>query len=371
MSRTSITGPAFLLSLICLTLIPSCGIPLFNEELTLGLLRTSSMQFEAVMGPIGDDEDPDQNLRVLRFLPQRDDSAKGFLQFGSGKLSVAYWQAENQPVWYDEDRSIFDYPAGDDRRLTHLLVPIGKGSYIAHLNISRLEGPTEWRVSVLKYDPDQKRLVDNLAPMQIDLKLECQTVEPAVNPNISSAHIYPSVSAFGEKLFVLCEDADTGQYHEYRFDLIRSGLNGGDHFRGDSESFVFLDFPYKAQPFYYYFPKERIGMVNVFDPDEERFRTVKWNDDLVLEEIEIPYRIDALLSNGRLLCVAEKIVYVFDLDGNETNRFDRDGIEFVHERSEGELVFTFPFYVHSDDEDKSGIYFYIYSLATTEIDTLE
>ena len=69
--------------------------------------------------------------------------------------------------------------------------------------------------------------------------------------------------------------------------------------------------------------------------------------------------------------MTEDIVYVFDMDGNETNRFDRNGIEYVHERAEGELVFVYPFYVRSEEEEKRGIYFQIYSLSTPEIDSLE
>ena len=252
MSKTSNVVFVIILLIVCVSVIMSCGLPLFNENLTLGLLRTSDMTLKAVMGPFGDDGNPEWILRALRFFPQRDYFDRGILLFGWDRLSIAYWQEQSHPAWFNGDNSIFDYPAGGDRSLTHLMEPIGKGSYFAHINISRLSDFPEWRVTILKYDLIQQSLYDNLAPMPIDLRFECQVVGPVGNPKISSAHIFPSSSPFGDQLYVLCEDADTGQYHEYSFDLMRTGLNGGSHFRGDATAFVSLGFPFDAHPFYFY-----------------------------------------------------------------------------------------------------------------------
>ena len=53
------------------------------------------------------------------------------------------------------------------------------------------------------------------------------------------------------------------------------------------------------------------------------------------------------------------------------SKFDRENLRFVFESVDGEMVFTFPYYVDDDDEGQRGVYINVYTLPTSRILTLE
>ena len=369
---------AFIVS-IC-WLLASCGVPLFNEDVAATILRTSEMALAATVGPMWNEEEnedpPDRDeMEEFIFYPERDNYSKGFLVLDWERTYILYWNGDYQFYGVDGGESFLNYENWDDRRLSFRAEPLGTASIMAHINVSPIDDPPfpTWRYEILAYSDKVKRLIDAAS---YDIIGACVAVpgSPA-GLYLASASIRPTGSRDSQWVYFFCEDsANPGEYHEYKFKMTPYGLEKGKHIRGPGwrrlDVSTFGDgFPFEPRPFYYYYPKEELAILCIYDPDKDKYRTITWDDELLpsLKELDIPHRIDALLSSGHLLCQTDTDIHIYDLKGNKVNEFERKDLRFVFESIDGEMVFTYPFFVESEKEEEMGLYIRVYTLPTRMI----
>jgi hypothetical protein len=103
------------------------------------------------------------------------------------------------------------------------------------------------------------------------------------------------------------------------------------------------------------------------------WETWSWDATLQARRLDVPYRVEAVLTTGELLCRSDTSAYVYSRDGDRKYSFTLGDLEFVAERydSSGEAIVVFVLPIVTGDEGEQSVDFGVYKIKTRKLRTLE
>lgn len=109
-----------------LIIFTSCGLPPYNEELSLAMLTTRKMKEEATVGPVKISSGPDFVAEDLRFISDKANLKQGFvlLEQEQERPQLFFVNQDNQLFEDSFSTGAFDYNTGSDRELSCLALPV-------------------------------------------------------------------------------------------------------------------------------------------------------------------------------------------------------------------------------------------------------
>ena len=136
--------------------------------------------------------------------------------------------------------------------------------------------------------------------------------------------------------------------------------------------------PDLTNAFYYFDVASLTSFISFYDVATESCLSYKLYYDtvltvVILEQLDIPYKISAILSSGLIYCVNRNKAYIYDFNGNYQYLISLGDLEFNYEiwdqsKLKYRMVFTHPFWTKSDHDDYLN--FNIYSIPTEELSKL-
>ena len=125
--------------------------------------------------------------------------------------------------------------------------------------------------------------------------------------------------------------------------------------------------------FYFYDPQEVNSFISFYDDLRKTYHSYKWDVSGAVTQLDLPYKIEAILSTGQIYCVDRNKAYIYDFNGNYKYQFNLGNLRFNYEywdgiNSEYRMVFTLPFWTRVDYEEYLN--FNVYSIATRNLENL-
>ncbi len=195
-----------------------------------------------------------------------------------------------------------------------------------------------------------------------------------VTPDFISANIYPNPGlGFDQIQFLLRDSSWPYWYHEVVWQIDSNGNNAFVDIRAG----VPVVLPVSQGCFYYHDPSTGAGGTGIVSQYwQGRYLNYKWDDNNLNEPelLDIPYRIEALLTSSELFCRGDNMGMVYTQGGEEVSSFPMGALRFVYEiydsaSSAYKMIFVMPYSVGSHDDRE--IYFKVYSIPTADIKELD
>jgi hypothetical protein len=357
------------LSVIILSACLSCYVPPFNEEISRLVLFTSDMEEEAKVGPVDLDLGMEQ-LSLLRFIPLKNYYREGFLIFDDSRIWISYVTGDDHVVGLQGGQTLeeLDFSNGNRYTLNYMAETLtGAGPYMTLINLQPVSVFPFFRLNVIEYD-------HLFFTPSTDVESQIETDRPPTDIDfVSGVDILPD---FGmDRVYFLCRrNFFPNEFYEIRYDAgaFAPGLFNPVDVRIGFPTVFFPDQP--TQCFYYHY--EPLGVEGTSIAQyryDGGWRTLRWDTTMLGApmQLNIPDKIEALLTNGQLFCVDDDTAYVYDLDGVLHYEIKLGDMRFVYEVWDGDkykMIFVLPYYV--DYGDNTGFVFKVYSIDTEDLGKL-
>jgi len=370
-------------ALIIILVCGSCMFPPYDEDLSLAMLTTRNLHEEATVGPVRIYSGPDFAAEDLRFIPDKANLKQGFilLEQEQERPHLFFVRDDNQLFEDFTNPGAFDYNTGSDMELSCLALPVPAapppGILLAHLNIQQLFVAPQYLLNIFELDPFIPGITNPPAAVDIDVIFDNGTAlgPVVITPDFISANIYPNPGfAFDQIQFLLRDAIWPYLYYEVVWDINETGCFASTAVRGS----LSVTLPVIGEGcFYYYDAFSGAGGTGIVSQYwDGRYLNYKWDNTNLNEPelLDIPYRIEALLSSGELFCRGDNMGAVYTQGGDEVSSFPMGALKFVYElydsaSSAYKMIFVMPYSVGSHDDRE--IYFKVYSIPTADIKELD
>ena len=352
----------------------SCTLPPFDEELSETINATDEMYREAEIYRI-------QNLYNVDdssfFIPIKNNLAAGFIiTEKTDRIRIQYIE-NNQCL--DETEYEIRKPSSKTNNYYVNIIPVSGGSDYLTFYRSFYYNSGDDNLFCLEYDGAS--IISTHIQLYDDITIN---TPPATNYLLGA-----SVTQFGSINYAvyLAKDSSNKYYEElWEFDAIGNPgsppyPNINNDIRGFGISIDFsTDLPTDLENVFYYFdiinnPSIVTSFISFYDVNTESYLSYKWYYDgaIQLEQLNIPYKISAILSSGLIYCVDRNKAYLYDFNGDYQYVISLGDLKFNYEiwdsvKSEYRMIFTHPFW--TTEEYNEYLNFYIYSIATDELSLL-
>jgi len=349
-----------------------CKVPPFHEDVAQAALLTGQMRLEGRVGPI-DMDGGFELLDELRYVPVNTDFESGYLLRDRAQLEIGFVEQDGDLLDVALDQSILEFDNSGEYELAYLAQTVAStGPYLALANVLPTFVAPAWRVNILEFDHQ----LDPPGPVGTDavVLLDALIAGPVID-DVVGCSIAPMQDPSVNRIYFLCRDsAVPTDFYQASYDLVSfdPAIQGGVQIHGGPVTG--LDEPANVR--YYYDPDQGSGGTGVgqYRMGGE-WRTFRWDDTTLGSpiQVEIPQRIDAMLSTGWLFCRDEDNAYLYDLKGDSVNRFHMGDLELAHEvwdDDEGEFRTVFVHGYFAGYSGESGLYYEVYSVETEDLEDI-
>ncbi len=374
-------------ALVLLIIFSSCGFPPYDEELSLAMLTTRKMKEEATVGPVKISSGPDFFAEELRFIPDKANLKQGFvmLEQEQERPRLFFVRQDNQLFENSINPGAFDYDTGSDKELGCLALPVPAaappGIFLAHLNIQPRFGAPLYLLNIFEFNPVIPGIT-NLVVVDIDVIFDNDGAMGGapppltfITPDFISANIYPNPGfTFDQIQFLVRTSFSPYWYYEVLWQIDSTGNNVSVNIRTGGAVLL----PVVSEGcFYYYDPFTGVGGTGIVSQYwQGRYLNYRWDNANLNEPelLDIPYRIEALLTSGELFCRGDNMGAVYTQGGDEVSSFPMGALKFVYElyntvSASYKMIFIMPYSIGSHDDRE--IYFKVYSIPTADIKELD
>jgi len=348
-----------------------CNLPPFDEELSLAMATAAKMQPVVQIGPVkawhGDFEDAESY-----FLPVKDTPAsrQGYLvSAGDYYLRVRFLDGISGS-FLGESR--LDGLFGDPNRKTYTAVPL-KGALSNSLSLAVFDPVNPVNNTLYMIEPSFAPPNSSAA----NLKTALAAFPLAPIDRIVGVHLYPFATAPDRFTFLAVLSA-AGHFGEADADADPSKTGGvgtlGTLSRPD------MALPSLPAPgsgaFYYHRPvAPNTSYLSWYDSSTGDYRNYAWDDTLTVRQLtSMNRRIDALLTSGELLSLANGVCSVHDAGGNWKYSFPMGSLHFCFESYDAagsaRLYFSLMYWIYGYQSGEDQMYVTIYSLPTANLASL-
>jgi hypothetical protein len=356
---------------LLLALLAACRFPPFNTDLSLARLTTEKLDRVGVIGPFAGNID---TRARYAFVPERTVLDTGVLQGwilgtgpgyvvagyspGGGAVAPGQW---SNGLWQDEQAP------------TLLSAPAAAG----RLLLMRLSTPTSWTwIGVL----GSNLVPEDPAPPNNDFKgwVASQAAFASMTPNVVGVFVFPPDPAPSTQLrlrFFAPDIAGTG-YQEGEGTLNGSSPPTLSSAASASPTIGGLPAAIDRTSFYYYSPATGYSYLSVPGADGA-CTTYRWSGASAAASLFLErFRVDAVLSTGRLFARDGDVARIYDADGKRLSRFPMGALDYAGEywdSAEGRLrmVFVLPLITGEQDGGERSLGFEVYSWPTAEVTSLD
>jgi hypothetical protein len=363
-------------ALVLLLVFESCFLPPYNEDLSLALVTARKLKEEATVGPVKIGSGPDFVAEELRFIPDKDNLKQGFvmLEQEQERPRLFFVQQDNQLFENFDNPGAFDYNTGSDRELSYRAVPVPVGTFLAHINTRQGFMPNQFEFNIFWFDAGTLDIFNTVT--SVPITDNAGVLAPVtITSDFISANIYPNPGlGFDQIQFLLRNFTWPYLYHEVVWEINQGGYSSSNIIRGGLP----VTLPVIGEGcFYYYDPYTGVGGTGIVSQYwEGRYLNYKWDTNNLGEPelLDIPYRIEALLTSGELFCRGDNMGMVYTQGGDEVSSFPMGALKFIYElyntvSSSYKMIFVMPYSVGSHDDRE--IYFKVYSIPTADIEELD
>ena len=344
------------------------------------MLTTRNLHEEATVGPVRIDSGPDFVAENLRFIPDKDNLKQGFvmLEQEQDRPRLFFVSQDNQVFENFANPGAFDYNMGSDNEFNCLTLPVPApppGIFLVHLNIHARFWAPQYLLNIFEFDPGIPGITNT--QIDIDAVFDNDTAlgGGVITPDFVSANIYANPGlGFDQIQFLFRNSIYPFLYHEMAWDIDETGCSAFLNIR----SGLAVTLPVIGKGcFYYYDASSGVGGTGIVSQYwQGRYLNYRWdNTNLDKPELlEIPYRIEALLTSGKLFCRGDNIGTVYMQGGDEVSSFPMGALKFVYElyntvSASYKMIFVMAYSVGSYDDKE--IYFKVYSIRTADIKELD
>ena len=359
-----------------LIIFTSCGLPPYNEELSLAMLTTRKMKEEATVGPVKISSGPDFVAEELRFIPDKANLKLGFvmLEQEQEQPRLFFVRQDNQLFEDSTGTNAFDYNTGSDKYLNCQAVPVPAGTFLAHINTRQGFMPNQFEFNIFWFDAVTPDIFNTLTSVPITDN-DGVLGAGSITSDFISANIQPDLNPAIDRIqFLLRNSSWPYLYHEVVWEINQAGYANSNIIRGVSTVIL----PAIGEGcFYYHDPSTGAGGTGIVSQYwQGRYLNYKWDDNNLNEPelLDIPYRIEALLTSSELFCRGDNMGMVYTQGGEEVSSFPMGALRFVYEiydsaSSAYKMIFVMPYSIGSHDDRE--IYFKVYSILTADIKELD
>ncbi len=349
----------------------ACRFPPFDPALSIARLTTEKLDRVGVMGPFVGSIDTNADYA---FVPERSVLEGGVLQgwilgTGPGYVVAGYSPGGSAVAPGQWSSGLWQ----DEQAPTLLTAPAAAGGLL----LTRLSTPSLWTwIGVLR----SNLILEDPAPPGNDFKswVASQAVFGSLTPNVVGVFVYPPDPAPSTQLrlrFVAPDVAGTG-YVEGEVTL-------------DGSSPPSLIGPILASPpigglpaaidrasFYYHSPASGYSYLSVPGADGA-CTTYRWSGaSATASLLSERFRIDAVLSTGRLFARDRDVARICDADGRRLATFPMGALDYAGEywdSAEGRprMLFVLPLITGEQDGGERSLSFEVYSWPTAEVTRLD
>jgi len=354
----------------------SCFLPPYNEGLSLAMLTTKKLKEEATVGPVKINSGPDFVAEELRFIPDKANLKQGFvmLEQEQERPRLFFVRQDSQLFENSTGTNAFDYDTGSDRGLSCLALPVPVGTFLAHINTRQGFMPNQFEFNIFWFDAVTPDIFNTVT--SVPITDNAGVLAPVtITSDFISANIYPNPGlVFDQIQFLVRSNVSPYLYHEVVWQIDSNGYMAPFNVRAGAPVLL----PVVSEGcFYYYDPFTGISGTGIVSQYwEGRYLNYKWDSNNLIEPelLDIPFRIEALLTSGELFCRGDNIGMVYTQGGDEVSSFPMGALKFVYElydsaSSAYKMIFVMPYSVGSHDDRE--IYFKVYSIPTADIKDLD
>ncbi len=365
-----------------------CTLPPFDEELSETINATEHMKKEAGIYEIQDLYDVDNDFY---FIPSKSGLDKGFLITEKADRIIIQYIENNQALGSSE----YEIQKQSSRTNNFYVntIPVNV-PILGNIDLLIFYRSFYYDPIVPVYPDFYYLYYDPATPFNIainsnlNLKNDLDIAVPAVDPQYL---LGASVTQFGSINYAayLVKDSSNNYYEElWEFSVIgfptKFNINNGlSIYSRNNDGVLFIslpDLPTDLENAFYYIdlinnPPIVTSFISFYDVDTESYLSYKWYYDgaIQLEQLNIPYKISAILSSGLIYCVNRNKAYLYDYNGNYQYLISIGDLKFKYEiwdsdKSEYRMIFTHPFWTQSDHQEY--INFNIHSIATDDLSLL-
>lgn len=359
----------FLLVLLLIT----CTLPPYDEDLSESLNTIENMTKEAEILKI-------ENLYEIEnnsyFLPCKSDYSKGF---------IVTEMADRIDLQYIEDEQrITGGEYAIRSRGTHsnnYYVNIIKGPdpfYGDYITFNRMYyyNTANFDLYYLNYEPTLKTIQeDRYGPFET-----CnQFLLPPSYPPQYLIGSYIGETPLSTFIAFIIKYSSFNTYYEELWELDNIGQISNPFvinldFRGQTAGLSFPELPGDLENVFYFFDYNTLtSFISFYDDIAGQYLSYKIDNTGVLYELNLPYKIDAVVSTGLIYCEKNGKAYIYDYNGNQQYIIGLGDLKFNYEvwdknKSKYKMIFTLPFTTNSHHDDYQN--YYIYSIPTEDLSLL-
>ena len=340
------------------------------------MLTTRKMKEEATVGPVKISSGPDFVAEELRFIPDKANLKLGFvmLEQEQEQPRLFFVRQDNQLFEDSTGTNAFDYNTGSDKYLNCQAVPVPAGTFLAHINTRQGFMPNQFEFNIFWFDAVTPDIFNTLTSVPITDN-DGVLGAGSITSDFISANIQPDLNPAIDRIqFLLRNSSWPYLYHEVVWEINQAGYANSNIIRGVSTVIL----PAIGEGcFYYHDPSTGAGGTGIVSQYwQGRYLNYKWDDNNLNEPelLDIPYRIEALLTSSELFCRGDNMGMVYTQGGEEVSSFPMGALRFVYEiydsaSSAYKMIFVMPYSVGSHDDRE--IYFKVYSIPTADIKELD
>jgi len=344
------------------------------------MLTTRKLKEEATVGPAKISSGPDFVAEDLRFIPDKANLKQGFvmLEKEQDRPRLFFVSQDNHIIENFVNPGAFEYDTGSDKELNYLALPVPAapppGIFLAHLNIRPRFWAPQYVLNVFEFDPFMEVFTNPQFDIDVVFDNDTALGGGVIAPDFISANIYPNPGlGFDQMQFLFRNSIFPFLCHEVSWDIDETGCFASFNIRGGLAVTLVIG----EGCFYYYDPFSGAGGTGIVSQYwQGRYLNYKWDDNNLTEPelLDIPYRIEALLTSGELFCRGDNMGMVYTQGGDEVSSFPMGALKFVYElyntlSASYKMIFVMPYSIGSHDDRE--IYFKVYSIPTADIKDLD